>query len=288
MITVDGWLDWAIRLIPSNPSTNIGVSSVRGVFMHSAEGYASVLLDPNSQWGYNGNHSWHISNLMDGRVFQHYPLTARCHHATAANQEYVGVENEGDYPKELSLNDLQIANAVRFLKEIGEWKGWEPTRTGNTRQTLWEHNEVVWLGGTGSSCPSGRIPWDKILAGINAGEDEMFTVHDHWATFFEGLKIKKEGWQAFNAWTDFGVKAKRYRVEFMTNSGYCVVWHAGNRTTPYDKYGGKQAGRLGWPDPALKDIQVIEIEPDEWGWCSLQAELGPVEFSRAHCIGYYT
>jgi hypothetical protein len=136
--------------------------------MHSAEGYASVLLDPNSEWGFNGNHSWHLSNLMDGRVFQHYPLTARTWHATKANQEYVGVENEGDYPKEQSLNAAQIANARRFIADIAAWKGWTPSRPRSptdTTHTLWEHNEVTRLGGSGSSCPSGRIPWDAILAG---------------------------------------------------------------------------------------------------------------------------
>ena len=142
--------------------------------MHSAEGYASVLLDPSSQYGYNGNHSWHLSNLMDGRLFQHYPLTARCWHGTALNQEYVGVENEGDAPKEASLNDAQVANARRFIPEIAEWKGWNPRRPayeGDTSHSLWEHNETVWLGGDATACPSGRIPWDKILEDAMSQEE---------------------------------------------------------------------------------------------------------------------
>ena len=166
MITSDGWIDWAIRLEPTNRHVNPGINPVRGIVMHSAEGYASVLLDPSSQYGYNGNHSWHLSNLMDGRLFQHYPLTARCWHGTALNQEYVGVENEGDAPKEASLNDAQVANARRFIPEIAEWKGWNPRRPayeGDTSHSLWEHNETVWLGGDATACPSGRIPWDKIL-----------------------------------------------------------------------------------------------------------------------------
>lgn len=182
-VTADGWLDWAVRLQPSpfDKNTNPGINSVRGIFMHSAEGYAGALLDPNSQWGYNGQHSWHLSNMMDGRVFQHYPFTARCHHATAANQEYVGVENEGDYPKELSLNEVQIQNAVRFTRDISAWKGWVPRRpigSMDVAHTLWEHNEVVRIGGTSTSCPSGRIPWTEILRRLGAleegeGENDM-------------------------------------------------------------------------------------------------------------------
>jgi len=174
-ITPDGWLDWAIRLEPTNRHVNPGVNSVRGIVMHSAEGYASVLLDPNSQYGYNGTHSWHLTNLMDGRLFQHYPLTARCWHATAANSSYVGVENEGYAPKEASLNDAQIATARRFIAEIAEWAQFNPRRPaydGDTSHTLWEHNEVVLIGGSATACPSGRIPWDKILeAPVNEADE---------------------------------------------------------------------------------------------------------------------
>lgn len=180
MITADGWLDFAIRLQPTNPSLNVGTNPARGIFMHSAEGYAGTLLDPASPYGYNGNHSWHLTNLKDGRLFQHYPLTARCHHATAANQSYLGVENEGRgadaqgnrLPPHLyeSLTERQIANAVRFIAEIADWRAWAPRRPASptdTAHTLWEHNEVVRLGGTGSACPTGRIPWTEILRRLN-------------------------------------------------------------------------------------------------------------------------
>jgi hypothetical protein len=169
MITADGWLDWAIRLEPATKKVNPGINGARGIFMHSAEGYASVLLDPNSIYGYNGQHSWHLTNIFDGRVYQHYPFTARTWHATAGNQEYVGVENEGDYPKEPTLTEAQIRSSTRFIKEISDWKGWVPSRTGNATQTLWEHGEVPWLGGSGTSCPSGRIPWDEILRRLQGG-----------------------------------------------------------------------------------------------------------------------
>lgn len=174
MITPDGWLDWAIRLEPTNRHINPGINTVKGAFFHSAEGYASVLLDPNSEWGYNGKHSWHGSNLMDGRFIQHFPFTARCWHATAANNDYIGIENEGYSPREKSLNEAQIANLVRLVQDLEEWKGWRASRprsATDTTHTLWEHNEVVRLGGTGSTCPNGRIPWNTIMGLLKEEED---------------------------------------------------------------------------------------------------------------------
>lgn len=166
MITADGWIDWAEKLRPTNNNVNPGVNTVKGAFFHSAEGYASVLLDPNSQYGYNGNLSWHASNLMDGRFIQHYPLTARCWHATAANNDYIGVESEGYQPNEKTLTDAQIDNLVRLTKDLEQWRGWKGSRPKSATDlayTLWEHREVVKLGGTGTTCPNGRIPWDEIL-----------------------------------------------------------------------------------------------------------------------------
>lgn len=173
MITSDGWLDWAVRLEPTNRHVNPGANPVKGAFFHSAEGYASVLLDPKSQWGYNGQYSWHFTNLKDGKLYQHYPFTARCWHATAANNDYVGGENEGRGADQNGnrlppgqyeeLTEAQVQNLVHITRDLEAWKGWKATRTGDKTQTLWEHREVVWLGGEGTRCPNGRIPWDEIL-----------------------------------------------------------------------------------------------------------------------------
>ncbi len=168
MITPDGWLDWAIRLEPTNRHVNPGTNPVNGAFFHSAEGYASVLLDPNSIYGYNGRYSWHFTNVFNGTVYQHYPFTARCWHATAANDDYIGGENEGYQPNEKSLTDPQVTSLRRITADLIAWPGAKmkaATRTGDKSQTLWEHREVVWLGGTSTTCPNGRIPWDKILEG---------------------------------------------------------------------------------------------------------------------------
>jgi hypothetical protein len=165
VITSDGWLDWAIRL-PGNPAhVNGGVNEAKGIFLHSAEGYADHLIELAT----DGPLSWHLSNLMDGRVFQHFPFTAQCWHATAANNKYIGMEHEGVFTVETSLNEAQIANAVRVIKDLSEWKGWTPTRPSNpamTTHTLWEHREVTRIGGSATACPSGRIPWDVIMQAL--------------------------------------------------------------------------------------------------------------------------
>lgn len=163
MITTDGWLDYAERMPASWNKTNPGVNPARGIFLHSAEGYADALLN----LAVNGPLSWHLSNLMDGRLVQHYPFTRRCWHAgSGPNQSYIGMENEGVHTVETSLNEAQIDNAQRVIKDLADWKGWTPSR-GGVEQTLWEHNEAPLIGGLPSACPSGRIPWDTILAGLN-------------------------------------------------------------------------------------------------------------------------
>lgn len=171
-----GWLDWAVKLPATVNHVNAGTNPVKGIFFHSAEGFATTLLDPQSKWGYNGDLSWHLTNTLDGKLYQHYPFTARCWHATAANNEFVGMENEGRTPTDAQgnpippgppLNAAQIANAKRVIADLSAWKGWTPERpfdVNDKTATLYQHGEVTRFGGTGSSCPNGRIPWDLILA----------------------------------------------------------------------------------------------------------------------------
>lgn len=176
-MTVDaqGWLSWAIKM-PGRPATgngfNPGTNTVKGLVFHSAEGFAGTLLDPQSQWGYySAEYPWHISNLLDGRLVQHYPFTARCWHGSAFNQDYVGMEHEGLTPAGQQvgpiLNAGQIANDKRVIADLAAWKCWTPRRpaqSGDKTATLYEHKETIWFGGTSTGCPNNRIPWDLILA----------------------------------------------------------------------------------------------------------------------------
>jgi hypothetical protein len=272
-VTADGYLDWAIQLPSSNGLVNGGTSQVRGLFMHSAEGYASTLLDPNSEWGYNGNHSWHLSNLMDGRVVQHYPFYAQCHHATAANNNYVGVENEGVHTKERSLNEVQVANAARFIKDISEWKGWVPTRTGTVAQTLWEHREVVWLGGTATACPSGRIPWHQILAQLSptTEEDTGMKAHYAWASWFDGREIGAGG-QIYVAQvrSDFSLptEAKACLLQPIMAAGSTEWYHGGSDI------------------PGVPVGNAFLVLLDEKGTANFRVKEN-AKFRRLQCVGYY-
>lgn len=244
--------------------------------MHSAEGYASVLLDPASTYGYNGKSSWHLSNLMDGRVFQHYPFTARCHHATAANQSYVGVENEGYAPKEKSLNEIQVSNAVRFIKEISEWKGWIPKRPVSPTDisyTLWEHNEVIRIGGTSTACPSGRIPWQDILYQLDSPEeDDEMKSHHAWATWFSGRQLAGSA-QVYvaQARSDFSLPADAKAVLFQVilDSGE-VEWLHGDTEMPVANLG---------PGTFIGNLAAD-------GTLNFRTRQG-VHFRELKCVGYY-
>jgi len=178
---VNGWIDWAIKLPGPLSKVYSGTNQCRGIFLHSAEGYASTLLGLVQ----NGSHSWHFSNMLDGKFYQHYPLSSRCWHASAANFDYIGVENEGVGSRELrpipepTLSEPQINNNVHLIKEISLYKGWAPTRPWGSldiSHTLWEHNEVTRLGGSSTACPSGRIPWQTIferLTSMPSDDDQI-------------------------------------------------------------------------------------------------------------------
>lgn len=43
---------------------------------------------------------------------------------------------------------------------------------------LAEHKETVWFGGTSTSCPNNRIPWDKILGGPAVTPEEELELAD--------------------------------------------------------------------------------------------------------------
>lgn len=173
MAVLDGWIDWAEKLPASLEKTNNlsqhppypGPNPVQQAYFHSAEGYWANLLN----LAVNGPYSWHGSIALKGKFTQHYPLHAKVWHATAANNISVGFEFEGVHTKEKTFTSEQINTAVRILRELAGYNGFTPSRPANDRDTsntLWEHREVVKIGGSATACPSGRVPWDAILAGF--------------------------------------------------------------------------------------------------------------------------
>lgn len=186
MITADGWIEHprVIKLPGRKPvfdgksGFNPGRNGMKGLVFHSAEGWAQTMLDPKSQWGYyNAEFPYHFSNLLDGRLYQHYSMTLRCWHGSAFNQDYNGIEHEGvskEAGKGPLLNDMQIDNDRFLISECeaaGLWTARRPAKVGDLTASLYEHKETVWFGGTSTSCPNNRIPWDKILQ--PAQEDDM-------------------------------------------------------------------------------------------------------------------
>ena len=132
---------------------NKGARESKGVVVHSAEGWRTAmeaqLIHPSIA------KSWHFSVYLDGHVQQHYPLEAMTWHAkTPANYNYVGIECEGLAGTPVA--GAQLESLIKLLKWQREQEGWTETARG---VTLFEHNEFV-----ATLCPSGRIPWERILA----------------------------------------------------------------------------------------------------------------------------
>lgn len=61
---------------------------------------------------------------------------------------------------------------------------------------LAEHKETVWFGGSSTSCPNNRIPWDKILAPQEAdmSQQEIEELADRRAL---SLVLKEMNWPEY-------------------------------------------------------------------------------------------
>ena len=180
------------------PATN----SVEGAICHSAEGDWADSYTPVDTMIQRGV-SWHFSVFKDGRVWQHYPLDASCWHSGTGvqNRRLVGIEHEGKGP----LTEAQVAASVALVKWIAATAGWPLTR----HETLLEHNEVY-----NTTCPSGRIPWERYLVLPN-GEFLPEPDEGDAAAFYRAAMLgpqpdseiipippEREGW----AYWKFGVK----------------------------------------------------------------------------------
>lgn len=211
---VNGWLDWAVKRPGRTDFTYTGTNQVKGIFLHSAEGYKDYLHEHSV----NGPLSWHFTNYLDGTFEQHHPITARCWHATAANFDYLGCENEGVGDKSLphipepTLNELQINNAVRLIQELQIYTGKMASRIwpSITLLGLCEHNEVTRIGGSATACPSGRIPWVTIQERLN----EVPTDQEQANALNELAYWILRGWE-LNDMADFMQQAIEAAVERM-------------------------------------------------------------------------
>ncbi len=123
------------------------VNTREGVIEHSLEGGLAAGL---AQLDGAVEVSWHYTVAKDGRVYEHYPLTASCWHAGshAQNARLIGVEHEGVAGEPLTI--AQRDASVKLTRWIAAQCGFPLTRHDH----LLEHNEVF-----ATACPSGRIPW---------------------------------------------------------------------------------------------------------------------------------
>jgi N-acetyl-anhydromuramyl-L-alanine amidase AmpD len=107
--------------------------------------------------------SWHFSVYRDGVIEQHYETEDVCWHCGApGNLYYIGIEHEGSSIQPLTPTQYQATlNLQRWLfAQHPEWGQPE------LRKNLWEHG---WLMAT--DCPSGRIPWERLLADLKEDGD---------------------------------------------------------------------------------------------------------------------
>ena len=108
---------------------------------------------------------------------QHYSIFKSC---WASGSQYpntngVAAENEGGPPGNVSepLTPYQEGLNIRAISELSEFRNWEPRRPTSEQDknaTLYEHRECKRFGSDPTACPSSRIPWATILAGL---EDDV-------------------------------------------------------------------------------------------------------------------
>jgi len=161
---------------PQGTRGQLRANGPKGAFFHDAQGWAHGALarfeNPDNKA------SAHIIINLDGPPHQFVDFDDASWHAggyipglgTFANLFYWGFEFEGGYPTPTPINDHQVDVALdlcRWLTIEYAFK-WPAVR----RVDLWEHHEVY-----PTSCPSGRIRWPDIIAGLNGDTMSMDDWH---------------------------------------------------------------------------------------------------------------
>jgi N-acetyl-anhydromuramyl-L-alanine amidase AmpD len=115
--------------------------------------------------------SWHFSISKTGQVYQHVDTDqiAWTNGSREANTKFWGIECEGVAGE--ALTELQFQALVQVMRWL-----WETHQVGTAvrQETLHEHNEMTRFGASATSCPSGRIPWTRLINELE-GDDMAFT-----------------------------------------------------------------------------------------------------------------
>ncbi len=164
------WMPWAVRR--PGPPQKVGYGSLRssakeGVVAHSMEGHLAAALAELDRPDRAA--SWHFSIATDGTIYQHYSTDDICWASGSleANRRFVAVEHEGRAGQ--PLTGPQVEALAKVIAWCAQRYGWPRLERGIT---LWEHREMVRFGAAPTACPSGRIPWDAVLAKLK-GEEEV-------------------------------------------------------------------------------------------------------------------
>ncbi len=135
-----------------------------GVVIHSMEGSLQAgfgVLDGPRQA------SWHFSVSKTGEVYQHVDTDniAWTNGGFDANRLFWGIECEGVEGESLTEPQFDaLMGVLRWLWDVHD------VDVAVRRETLWEHNEMTQFGSAATSCPSGRIPWERVISSL---EDDM-------------------------------------------------------------------------------------------------------------------
>lgn len=174
------WIPWAEKV--PGPMAKIGYPGVVAVPLEQIEGEVKHSMEGSYQaalgelMNLSRSASWTFSLPKDGRLIQHYPLELIAWHAglpgdrsfdtsIIGNMTLRGEEHEGRAGEPLTAP--QLATSIKLSEEIRKRCSRVASRPPQLRVNLWEH---TWLSST--ACPSGRIPWQVILAALTE-EEEM-------------------------------------------------------------------------------------------------------------------
>jgi N-acetyl-anhydromuramyl-L-alanine amidase AmpD len=193
------WMPEAVRFSGSDSKIGYDFGShgpKRGDVKHSAEGdnwsvMHALLTGPARK-------SWHFTIGYD-RIEQHYPIDANCWHAgdadddgaVNANRDLIGIEHLG--VAGTPLTEWQIEATVRVTQFCADQWGFAKFGrypvAGAIAQHIWTLAEHTELSDTYTACPSGRIPWDRIMTELE-GDDAMPTPEQE--ALWNGAAIKAQ------------------------------------------------------------------------------------------------
>lgn len=186
MIDTSGWFSWAERMPGPPEKVWPTLNALQGVVFHSAvgsrQGVIDVVMGPEEK---------SVTGVVgyDGRLTQFYSVWASpwANGNHNVNRLFLGFEHEGGAPgnEHEALTTLQVATDELILTDIAAFKGktngywFRPRSEVDLTATLYEHRELPRFPGINAfdhrvnptACPSGRIPWDVILRGVQGVPD---------------------------------------------------------------------------------------------------------------------